>query len=185
MHIPYDLCIGTKRLGTFHRPCAFSSEASAHVHQLVQSGRRLWHKFFVRAHDYWPTYPNKIDQSESFDKCICTSTLHYHHSSHTPHALTRTFPSVVIQWLQRQRNKPLLRRMGNQSKLHHYLYADIHEYAIGFSLHTEQHLLRQASLILSKIRKLPHWLASEFQHKLWTMVAKCMFEHKLIIPVCL
>ena len=66
MHIPYDLCIGTKRLGTFHRPCAFSSEAFAHVYQLVQTGRRLWHKFFVRAHDYWPTYPNKIDQSESF-----------------------------------------------------------------------------------------------------------------------
>ena len=49
MHIPYDLCIGTKRLGTFHRPCAFSSEAFAHVYQLVQTGRRLWHKFFVRA----------------------------------------------------------------------------------------------------------------------------------------
>ena len=78
-------------------------------------------------------------------------------------ALTRTFTSVPIQWLQSQRNKPLLRRMGNQSKLYHYLYAYIHEYAIGFSLHTEQHLLRQASLIWLKTRRLLPWLASEFQ----------------------
>ena len=38
MHIPYDLCIGTKRLGTFHRTCAFSSEASHMSTNLCKQG---------------------------------------------------------------------------------------------------------------------------------------------------
>ena len=85
----------------------------------------------------------------------------YHHSIHTS-ALTTTRTSVGIQCHPGQARKQLRRRMGNLSKLHHYLYGEVDECKIGLNLHTGKQLLWKPSLIWLKIRRPLPWLASEF-----------------------
>ena len=92
--------------------------------------------------------------------------MHFHLALpplYSPPALTTTHTSVVIQCHPGQAKKELQIRMGNQSKLHHYLYAEVHESTIGLTLHTDEHLLRKPSLIWLKTHKPLPWLASEFQ----------------------
>ena len=104
MHIPYDLCIGTERVGTFHTPCAFSSEAFAHLQQLVQTGRRLLHKFFVRAcmiigqH----TLTKLINHVALF---FCTCALHSQPPTSTWNTKTTQRGPQQLSWAENQWSK--------------------------------------------------------------------------------
>jgi len=60
----------------------------------------------ARAHDYWTTSPNKIDQSARTFQSICTSTGQYHHfHSHPARASAQTSATMAPKTKKQTVNK--------------------------------------------------------------------------------
>ena len=166
------LCHKGRPRYTCHFPCASEQSASAqckrHVH-IEPYTRHMSENLWKRARGFgtsFSVHSRTIIGQRTLTKLInrraFRSPCALQHSTTTslltPPRCNRRY-SAQIQWHQRQRNKLLLRRRRSE----HDIYVYIHGYSIAVCVLTGQQMLRQASLILSKIRKLPHWLASEFQ----------------------